>query len=74
MYVADHALTTWRFQNKRRLPPPQGCVKHCCHFHSVLKGHLITMNVPLPRKVPLLSLEELFGFSMLSEIFLILKF
>jgi hypothetical protein len=32
------------------------------------------MNVPPPREVPLLSLEELFGFRMFSEIFKNLNF
>jgi hypothetical protein len=32
------------------------------------------MNVPPPREVPLLSLEELFGFRMFSEILKNLKF
>jgi hypothetical protein len=51
-----------------------GTLKHCCHFHNVLRGHLVNMKVPLLRggtfqflKDPPLREEEIFRFRMFSS-------
>jgi hypothetical protein len=36
--------------NGLKIGPSPVYTKHCCHFHNVLKGHLITMKIPLLRK------------------------